>query len=120
MGAGNMRPLNALVIDENGFTTPDGLARLSDLEAAVADLDHVVEVRSLAGSLPDSSTLSVSAQLTAATAQTRQGLAALDATATSGATTTAPDSGASGVSATTQLLPSGSCWSWAATWSNWR
>jgi RND superfamily putative drug exporter len=104
MGAGNMRPLNALVIDENGFTTPDGLARLSDLEAAVADLDHVVEVRSLAGSLPDSSTLSVSAQLTAATAQTRQGLAALDATATSGATTTAPDSGASGVSATAQLL----------------
>jgi RND superfamily putative drug exporter len=101
MGAGNMRPLNVLVIDKNGFTTPAGLARLNDLEATVADLGHVAEVRSLAGSLPDSSTLSVSAQLTAAAEQARQGLAALDAAAPTGAAT-APSG--SETTAPTQLL----------------
>jgi RND superfamily putative drug exporter len=81
MGAGNMRPLNVLIIDEAGFTSPEGLARLADFRTTLVGLDHVTEVRSLTGSLPDASTLSVSAQLVAAAAQAREGLAAMEAAA---------------------------------------
>jgi RND superfamily putative drug exporter len=85
MGAGNMRPLNVLVLDQDGFATPSGLARIAGIKTTLAGLDHVAEVRSVIGSLPDGSTLSVSAQLTAAAQQARQGLAALDAITGAGA-----------------------------------
>jgi RND superfamily putative drug exporter len=84
MGAGSMRPLNILVIDKAGFTSPQGLARIKGLKTTLESLSHVIEVRSLAGALPDNSRLSVSAQLTAAAATAREGLAALDAVALSG------------------------------------
>jgi len=80
MGAGNMRPLNVLIEDDSGFTTPAALAHIKDLEATLETSEHVEAVRSVVGALPDPSTLSVSAQLDAAATQAREGEAALAAT----------------------------------------
>ena len=77
MGAGSMRPLNVLVRESSGFTDAAALDRLKDLQSALEGTDHVHTVRSVAGALPDPSTLSVAAQLAAATEQARLGQAAM-------------------------------------------
>jgi RND superfamily putative drug exporter len=52
-GAGEMQPLNVVVVDGAGYDTPEGLARTEALHRALAGLDHVSTVRSFAGSLQD-------------------------------------------------------------------
>ncbi len=99
MGAGNMRPLNVLLRDDEGFADSEGLARIAELQTTLAALDHVAEVRSATGSLPDGTTLNVLSQLSTAEAQARQGVAALQA-----ASVLDPGSGAGTQS--TQLLQS--------------
>jgi RND superfamily putative drug exporter len=88
LGAGNMRPLNVLVVERAGFDTPEGLERIEGLQATLQESPHVAEVRSFMSLLPDRSTLSVAVQLTTLAEQVQAGAAALrtGAAATAGQT----------------------------------
>ena len=77
LGAGNMRPLNVLVVEQQGLDTPEGLTRIEGLQATLKESPHVAEVRGFTSLLPDKTTLSVAAQLTTVTQQVRAGAAAL-------------------------------------------
>ena len=77
LGPGTMQPLNVVVIDSAGYDTPGGLARMKELETALAELAHVANVRSFIGSLPDLKTLSVADQLGVQTRAVRDGIAQL-------------------------------------------
>jgi len=62
-GAGQMQPLNIVVVNPDGAGTPAGLTQARDLENKLAALPHVAMIRSLLGSLPDPETLNVADQL---------------------------------------------------------
>jgi len=77
-GAGEMQPLNVVVVDSKGYDVPAGLTRARDLEATLEGLPHVAFVRSFFDSLePD--TLSVADQLGAVAAGVRDGIERLRA-----------------------------------------
>jgi len=78
LGPGQMQPLNVVVIDPAGFDTPQGLRTIDELEDLLKAAPHVTAVRSLTGSLPDASTLSVADQLQGQAASVRQGRATLE------------------------------------------
>jgi uncharacterized membrane protein YdfJ with MMPL/SSD domain len=63
LGAGEMQPLNVVIVDSAGFDTPEGLQRTEGLARALAGLPHVATVSSFTDSLPDDNTLSVAHQL---------------------------------------------------------
>ncbi len=77
-GPGQMAPLNVVAVDAEGFSTPQGLADIEELQALLQAVPHVTAVRSFAGSLPDKSTLSVADQLQVQAQAVRQGLTALE------------------------------------------
>lgn len=83
-GPGTMQPLNVVVVDSAGYDTPAGLARLEQLHGILSTLDHVAQIRSFTGSLPDRSTLSVAAQLETQLALVRNIGARLETVATPG------------------------------------
>jgi RND superfamily putative drug exporter len=63
-GAGQMQPLNVVVVGAVGSQTSTGLKQAEDLTESLQALPHVAQIRSLFASLPDKSTLSVADQLT--------------------------------------------------------
>ncbi len=76
-GPGQMQPLNVVAIDPARFDTPQGLARIAELQRLLQASPHVTAVRSFTGSLPDANTLSVADQLGVEAAVVREGLATL-------------------------------------------
>ena len=62
-GAGQMQPLNVVVVDADGADAPAGLTQAQTLETKLAALPHVAMIRSFLGSLPDTKTLNVADQL---------------------------------------------------------
>jgi len=78
-GAGEMQPLNVVVVDKNaGYDTPEGMARMEGLHEALAGLEHVSTVRSFAGSLEDKSFLVVSEQLEELAGRIRDAIPAVE------------------------------------------
>jgi RND superfamily putative drug exporter len=84
VGAGNMRPLNVLVIDTAGLDTPTGLVEVQGLQSELAGLQDVAEVRGFTTLLPDRSTLSVADQLATVAREVADGIAAVEATTAAG------------------------------------
>ena len=84
LGPGVMQPINFLALDAKGFDSPAGLAKLEQIQAAVAKVGDVAQVRSFTASLPDKSTLSVSSQLDTFSQAVDQGLVQLEQAVTSG------------------------------------
>ena len=76
-GPGQMQPLNVVAIDPARFDTPQGLARIAELQKLLQASPHVTAVRSFTGSLPDAKTLSVADQLGVQAAGVREALATL-------------------------------------------
>jgi len=74
LGPGEMQPLNIVVIDNAGFSTPEGLTRGESLHQLLASVPHVSVVRSFTASLPDKSTLNVADQLGVQAAAVREAL----------------------------------------------
>jgi uncharacterized membrane protein YdfJ with MMPL/SSD domain len=102
LGAGEMQPLNVVVIDPAGYDTPEGLARVEELQTDLVATAHVSTVRSFSASLPDSATLSVSTQLGTITQSVRDGIGQLEAAF--GETGTGTVTGAELQAATEQLV----------------
>ncbi len=98
-GAGQMQPLNLVVLDSTGADTPSGLARAEELQARLLALPHVAQIRSFLGSLPDRSTLSVTDQLRALRQGVDDGVVAIEAALAAGDTA----NGASGAGGATLL-----------------
>ena len=84
LGPGVMQPINLLALDAEGFDSPAGLAKLEQIQAAVAKVGDVAQVRSFTASLPDKSTLSVSSQLDTLSQALNQGLVQLQKAVASG------------------------------------
>lgn len=95
MGAGQMQPLNVIVVDASRFDTPQGLQRTEALGASLAALPNVSAIRAFTSSLPNPKTLSVTDQLDVQAAAVRDGLATLTALAPGGGGT-APGAAAPG------------------------
>jgi putative drug exporter of the RND superfamily len=77
-GAGQMQPLNVVVVNPDGADTPAGLTQAQDLETKLATLPHVAMIRSLQGSLPDAKTLNVADQLATVKKSVDDGATALE------------------------------------------
>jgi RND superfamily putative drug exporter len=89
LGPGVMQPINFLALDAKGFDSPAGLAKLEQIQAAVAKVGDVAQVRSFTASLPDKSTLSVASQIDTLSQAVDQGLVQLQQAMTSGSASSA-------------------------------
>lgn len=88
MGAGEMQPLNVVIVDNSGFDTPQGLERTERLAHQLSALPHVANVDSFVDSLPDRNTLNVAHQLQGLTEAVDEGSATISASLDGQATKT--------------------------------